>query len=361
MLASTALRVAMRSAEARVRTLCRARVRPYKLLLELTAQCNGRCTLCSIWKTPPNQDRPEMPLAEVEQLFRRSGHDLVWLALSGGEVTLYESFPGVIELARRHCPKLRLVTFTTNGLLPNKARAWAEAIRNAGFDGFVTVSLDGDEATHDGIRGVKGNHALAWTTYHLVVETGVHVHFGLTVGKENERFIERQYADLAHRMKAVTFVHGEGIYGQSNPPNDESIARSLHTICRNYPIAGPGDLLERIYLQLGLRFVERGRSENVVTCGVGHTALHVRPDGTVLLCMFMPPIGNLRDGGSLIELVNSPPARAQLQRIEQGDCRHCWMNCYAPHSILLHPVEALLRGFLPRRFEDGQPTHDVGA
>ncbi|MBN1606910.1 MAG: glycosyltransferase [Polyangiaceae bacterium] len=340
---STVLAVGVRSIEASLRRLAGARARPYKLLLELTAECNSRCRYCSIWKAKKRQDCERLALPFVERLFSESGKDLVWLALSGGEVTLYDEFPSVIELAKRHCPNLRLVTFTTNGLLPGRTLAWGRAIVAAGFDGFVTVSLDGDEKTHDWLRGVRGNHARAWETYRLLRGAGIPAHFGMTVSDQSEAFLKGGYSAQREHFKAFTFVHGEGIYGQTNRPDDASIRRSLLAVKQAYRIRGAGELIEKMYLQLGLRFLEQARSRNIVPCGVGHASLDVRPDGSVSLCMYLPPIGNIKERGSLREMVNAPETGRQLHRVARNECRHCWMNCYAPHSIMLSPLRAAWR------------------
>jgi pyruvate-formate lyase-activating enzyme len=224
--------VGLRSTEALGRKYLGLPRRPYKLLLELTLECNSRCGSCAIWKTPARIKKQQLTLAEIEAMFTRSGRDLVWLALSGGEVTRYEAFPEVVALAKRLCPGLRVVTFTTNGLLPEIALRHAVAVERAGFDAFVTISLDGDADTHDRLRGVPGNHALAWEAYQLLRSHGINVQFGITLSDQNEAFVENEYVHLRDKIKAVTILHDDGIYGHANP-HDEQDRRPL-------PGHGPG-------------------------------------------------------------------------------------------------------------------------
>ncbi|HUP56338.1 MAG TPA: hypothetical protein VM598_02725, partial [Bdellovibrionota bacterium] len=92
----TIAKVALRALEVRFRGAFGLRLRPYKALLELTSECNSRCTTCDIWKTPAAVAKADIGLAEIEKFLEGFGNDLVWLALSGGEVTLVEHFPEVV-------------------------------------------------------------------------------------------------------------------------------------------------------------------------------------------------------------------------------------------------------------------------
>lgn len=343
MKASTIASVGLRTVEACLRRRLRLSPRPYKVLLELTYDCNSRCRRCGIWKTPREEKAEEIGLVEIERFFLHSGKDIVWLALSGGEITLVDDFPAVVDLAKRLCPSLRLLTFTTNGLRPERALAWAQVLQRTGCDSFVTVSLDGDEATHDAIRGVPGSHRSAKRTHALLREHGVPVQFGITVSEDNETFIAAHYRQMRDELRAITFVHGGGIYRQTNQVDDESIARSLRAIGADYSLDGAGHLLEWMFVRLGVSFVENSRSENVVPCGVGHTSVHVKPSGTVHPCMFLPAIGTIRSEDTVSEMLDSPMSREMLRHIESGRCPHCWMNCYAPHSILMNPVRSAWR------------------
>ena len=338
----TVARVALRAVDVRLRSIFGLRLRPYKALIELTSECNSRCTTCDIWRTPADLRKTDLRLSEITSLLRELGRDLAWLALSGGEVSLVEHFPEVIAEARRSCPNLSLVTFTTNGLLPEKAAEYARLVRDAGFDLFVTVSLDGDEEVHDRLRGVAGNHALALRTLELLRADGIRAHFGITLGDGNRDFVHERFAHYRDTIKAVTFAESGGIFRKLNPVDLAGISSSLSVVLRNYRVRGPGDFVEWIYLRLARVFFAQGRAENPIPCDVLRTSIHVRPNGDVVPCMFLPPIGNLREK-SWREIRDGGPSREALQRIDRGNCPHCWLNCYAPHSIMSRPFSALVR------------------
>jgi radical SAM protein with 4Fe4S-binding SPASM domain len=70
--------------------------------------------------------------------------------------------------------------------------------------------------------------------------------------------------------------------------------------------------------------------------------VHVRPNGDVVPCMYLPAIGNLKREG-FQALLGSEASKAALRRVDAADCQRCWMNCYAPHSILSRPLSSLYR------------------
>jgi MoaA/NifB/PqqE/SkfB family radical SAM enzyme len=257
--------------------------------------------------------KADMGLPEIERLLEGFGGDLTWLALSGGEVTLVPHFPEVIDLARRHCPNLRLLTFTTNGLLPEKALELARHVVSRGFDLFVTVSLDGDEETHDRIRGVPGNHALAVRTLRLLREAGVQAHFGITLSDGNREFVRERFHRHERDIKAVTFIETQGIYRQKNSVDIDGIGKSLSIILSRYRVRSPGDLIEWIYLRLARAFLADGRKRMPISCDVLRTSVHVMPNGDVHPCMFLPALGSIRTAG-LGDLLKSHAAREALAR-----------------------------------------------
>lgn len=337
--------VIARTLEARLRSALGLPLRPYKALLELTSECNSRCTTCDIWKTPFTVKAAEIQLPEVQKILREFGNDLVWLALSGGEVTLVAHFPEVIDLAKKLCPNLALITFTTNGLLPQKALEYAKYIRRQNIDLFVTVSLDGDQETHDRIRGVLGNYGNALLTLKLLKDEGIDAHYGITLGDLNQDFVKNRFKDYRDEIKAVTFVASHGIYRKENAVDDSGVLKSLKIVLENYNITSAGQWIEWLYLRLAVIFLGSGRKTHPIPCDVLKTSVHIRPNGDVLPCMFMPAVGNIRQS-SWKEILASPKTTASLKEIQNSACPRCWMNCYAPHSIMSRPLLSIFRALI---------------
>lgn len=320
---------------------------PYKLLLQTTNDCNSRCESCFIWKInkdDPEKKAQELQLSDFENIFKDMGSHLVWLALSGGEVTMTEDTKEIVRLGKKYCPNLKFVTFTTNGLLPKKALELTQVIKDLELDCFVTISLDGNKEVHDKLRGIKGNFEKVMETERLIKGIGINSHFGITLSGENHSFIINEYKDYQETLKSVTFVHSEGIYNKSQKVDDQRIIESLKHIYRNYKLSTMADIVEKIYIKLGIKFLEDGRKSNIIKCDAGSSSLHIFPRGEVSPCMFLPSSGNVKEKG-LKNILDSDAFLEHKKNAKDGQCSKCWMNCYAPHSIMQSPVQSLFHSF----------------
>jgi MoaA/NifB/PqqE/SkfB family radical SAM enzyme len=333
----------LRTLEIRLRQWTGRPPRPYKILLELTDTCNSRCLTCSIWKHEEGHRKGQFSLDTAHRLFASYGKNLLWIALSGGEVTTYRDFQKLVEIIKTLCPNLKLITFTTNGLLPDRALECARQLRTLASELFVTISLDGDESTHDKIRGVPGNYQKAKKTYQLLQSEKITTHWGITLSEFNKDFILQPENSLLTEIKAVTFAHSDGLYRQKNDRKTESLVPMLKRVILTYKFNNLSELFEWIYIRLSLRFVVRNY-RIPIPCEVISTSVHVKSNGKVHPCMFVDEIGDL-ESKPLSEILQDPQLALKTKAYRQGQCPQCWMNCYAPHSMLQHPLKTLLQAF----------------
>lgn len=316
--------------------------RPYKWLIQVTNDCNSRCQTCDIWrlyKDHPELSHQELAIEKYRELFQQHGADLRWLAFSGGEVTLYQHWDELIELIAMYCPKLKMVTFTSNALLPEKVLELATKLQVLKARLFVVLSLDGDEALHDRLRGVKGNAALVERTKQLLKSAGVQVYLGATLSGLNASFWKEQEDPCA---QSFSLVHSGGIFEKSVELEDEKILVALRSILKKYKIRSLSELGEYFYLCLATVFLKSHRKELPLPCASLQSSLHFTPYGQVQACMYMPQLGSLKEK-SLAEILDSDETQKQLEQIKRHECPKCWMNCYAPHSILEHPIKTLVQ------------------
>ena len=307
---------------------------PYKILINLTNKCNSKFSFCDIWKEKDFED--EITLDNLIALFDDVGRGLVWLALSGGEVTLIKYIDVLLIEAKRRCKNLKIISFTTNGLLPERAFKLSERIIDSGLDLVVTISLDGDKDLHDTLRGVPGNYDKCMSLYNRLKEIGVNVNFGITVGEENTDYILNDYYKKRHEIKAITFVHDGGIYNKSNESNKNSILKSMKYICKNYVLDSVAEIIEYIHVKVAVHFLEAQEDKNIIPCEVITTSAHIMPDGEVRPCMYLESLGNIKNT-KFSEIIFSKNADDVKKIIKSGSCPHCWMNCYSPYSIMQHP------------------------
>jgi MoaA/NifB/PqqE/SkfB family radical SAM enzyme len=314
------------------------KILPYKILINLTNNCNSKCDFCDIWKVKDFEN--EVNLNDTIKLFDEMGPSLAWLALSGGEVTLVKYLDSMLFEAKKRCKNLRIVTFTTNALLPKKVIELSEQVKKNGFDLMVTISLDGDEELHDKVRGVPGNYKKCMELYDSLKSMGVNVNFGITVGDVNESYIRNEYHKMKHSIKAITFVHDGGIYLKNNLVNAFSVLDSMRHIVKQYSIDSISEIVEFIHIKISTHFIDKNKTTNILPCEVINTSIHIMEDGAVRPCMFMKEMGNIKSD-NISDIVFSNLANDLKEQIKNDHCPHCWMNCYSPYSIMQHPFKSV--------------------
>ena len=317
-------------------------IKPYKILINLTDLCNSRCTFCDIWTIKPKN---EIDLKNIKESLVGIENDVYWLSFSGGEVTLINYFYDLIDYLKKNCKNLKILAFTTNALAPERALKFAKYCRESGFDTLITISLDGDKKIHDQIRGVKGNFEKCLLLMKKLNENNIQSHYGITVSETNSDFIINNFNLLPGPMKAVTFVHSEGIYNKVNDYNeDDKIIRALEVIYRNYRLTKFYEIIEKIHIKISINFLKLKRKKNIIPCDVLNTSVHIMPNGDLKPCMFMSSCGNIKKN-NINDIMKSNTVSEAKKIIKENNCPKCWMNCYSPHSIMQNPIQSLLSFF----------------
>ena len=316
---------------------------PYKVLINLTDLCNSRCNFCDIWKIKPEN---EINVDNIIKSFDGSEKDIYWLSLSGGEVTLVKYYFELIDRLKKKLPNLKIVAFTTNCLTPNRVVKYAKYIKDNDLDPLITLSLDGDEKLHDEVRGVKGNYKKCLETYEMLKNEKILCHYGITLSNKNYEFVKNDYHNYKDTMKAVTFIHSEGIYNKENSyEDDEKIIKSLKIIDKNFKVNKLYEIIEKIHIKLSIKFLEQKREKNIIPCDVLNSSIHIMQDGAVKPCMFMEEIGNIKENNMLSFLKKDSTLEIK-EKIKKDQCPKCWMNCYSPHSIVQSPIKSFFQAFL---------------
>jgi MoaA/NifB/PqqE/SkfB family radical SAM enzyme len=320
---------------------------PYKFLVELTNRCNSKCLTCDIWKIP--QEKLISLDIEKFDLFTKSmGKHLKWLAFSGGEVSLVSNFKEFIQVLKLNSIGLKIITFTTNGLNPDRILENAQLLKKElNCTVFITISLDGNPEIHDKIRGVSGNYLKAKKTFDLLTKARVWCHFGITISNENADFLIENAKEVLITTRAITISHEGGLFLNQNlvnKENDKKIIKALKEINKQYRIKSLGEILVKMYLKIGIRFLESKRAKNVIPCDVGNSSIHLHADGSMSPCMYLPAFTTIDKKFSINEFSN-PKAIELKERAQKGNCPKCWMNCYAPHNIMQSPIKSLVNSF----------------
>lgn len=155
----------------------------------MTDKCNLRCKHCFIFNDAvfkPVPRKSELSSSEYVEIFKslkRSGRHFDIHITGGGEVFARQDFEQIMkDLAalKTGFP----VSMQTNGHFPERLRAMLEDDDTRHFFSTIQFSLDGLEATHNGIRG-NGNFAKLVESIKVARDFGLETSTITTILKDN--------------------------------------------------------------------------------------------------------------------------------------------------------------------------------
>jgi radical SAM protein with 4Fe4S-binding SPASM domain len=318
---------------------------PVKVNLCLTYWCQYRCKTCNIWQRKPSD---ELTTDEV-LAFVRENPDITWADLTGGEIFLRPDIETILDAVVQGWRRLALLHFPTNGFLTDRIVNAVERIAGRGpARTIITVSLDGDEALNDSIRGIKGGFRRQIETFRALRQIKrVSTVLGMTLSSSNVgRFTETFEAcaseipgltpdDLHLNVAQVSGHYYDNTGLEGIRPEADQVRQELRVYRERKGVPRSAqDLLERVYLHYMDRFLTTGRTP--MRCHALRASCFVDPWGVVYPCItYSRPIGRLRDTGMrLAPIWNAVETSAVQHEIWQGHCPQCWTACEAYQSIL---------------------------
>ena len=218
----------------------------------------------------------------------------------------------------------------------------------------MTVSLDGDEALNDEIRGITGGYRRQIETFNALRGiAGVRPVIGMTLSAANAGSFERTFRacsaacpgltiDDFHLNVAQVSAH---YYGNEDTPGIAPHADAARAeIARYRAIRGrplsPSAWLEDRYLHYLDRFLADGRTP--MPCHALRSSCFIDPWGVVYPCItYDRPSGSLRDTGMRLDPIwNARDRAGPAGEIWHGHCPQCWTACEAYQSILGNAARA---------------------
>ena len=383
------LRVLYRTALFQLRRATdRPRVMPLSMILSMTHRCQARCKTCSIWKEyirNPEEEADELKLGEWERVFASIGTAPLWFTLSGGNQFLRKDFPAIVEALMRHC-RPEIVNIPVSGLDPAAVRTRMADIA-AASDAYATrvmvnLSMDGLAATHDRVRGTKGDFANTVETFHLL-QALRRDHPLLNVGVYSviSSFNVREIPEVADFVTDI--LKPDAYTVEIAEPRDEfNVSRKIvpdmsaylaavdyverkaavHRRDRTHRLKGA---LRRRYHEIVRRQLVTGRAE--IPCFAGVASAQITPHGKVWsCCTTVRDLGDLRTADYDFKKVwYSRQARTGVEDIRDTGCFCTHSNVYYT-NILCHPpslarvaTDVLLPW--PRRSSAGRAAADAPA
>jgi radical SAM protein with 4Fe4S-binding SPASM domain len=338
---------------------------PLFIIMSITQRCNLRCSFCYneeyVNGSGPKEMDGDMVKAIMDQMVDAG---CLGIGLNGGEPTLRKD---IFELISYAASKDLIPMLGTNGVLVD--RPYARKLKEAGLL-YAQVSLDGKEATHDSIRGVKGTYKKTVACIRNLVQEGVFVSVVMVATRQNwkefDHVLKVARSCRAAKLEVLDFQnmgrakdhealdldpHERDILAQricerwaqeignrghmniiyKNPYFIRAMRRvfpRLETtplVGASYPAEASPALGYGKRFQQGIFSVQAPFASTVTCCEAGLFAFYIDVDGAMTPCPYMPlPIGNIKKDDLHDIWVGSPVLMALRDRSNlKGVCGSC--------------------------------------
>lgn len=311
------------------------RWRPIYAVWEITLRCDLACDHCGsrAGRARPDELSTAEALDLVDQL---GGLGVEEVTLIGGEAYLRDDWT---EIAQRVRATGMRCSMTTGGRGLDEARA--RAARAAGIQ-QVSVSIDGLEATHDRLRGVRGSHRAALRAMMALRAAGVPATANTQIGRANlaevPAILETIIAAGARAWQfQLTVAMGRAADSPELLLEPYQMLELLPMLAALRPRADgagvrmyPGNNVgyfgphERVLRD----FMPGGHSG---ACGAGRQTIGIEANGDVKGCPSLPTAdyvgGNVRERPLAAIWTEAPPLRFTRERTVAdlwGYCRECY-------------------------------------
>ena len=344
------------------------------VILFTTGKCNAKCVMC-FYSNDMEKKEKDLSLDEIKKLSENTG-EIKRMLLSGGEPTLRDELPEIIELFynNNHITDLN---FPTNGMQPERVIEWIKRWRKSCPDLNITVSvsLDGFGKTHDTQRGVECFYKVCETIKKLDEQFKNDGHVIRNIATIITKYNVEEITDF------VTWVYGrfnisthtiEAARGNTREAGVKILTEKSLVAIQDR--VAPYYLLYAKRIGEGMNFIGRGltkffyvglmramynlRAKNIekprsweMDCTAGETTLVIDYDGRFRACELRNPIGNVKDYNYDVKTIMSSEAmKNEIKAIGHGYKANCWCThgCWMMTSITFNPgkmISMLNKGY----------------
>jgi MoaA/NifB/PqqE/SkfB family radical SAM enzyme len=333
------------------------------VFLFTTGKCNAKCVQC-FYANDMAKKAVDLSFDEIKKISETAG-SIKRLWLSGGEPTLREDLPEIIEMFYKN-NHITDINFPTNALKADRLVEWVTRLRKSCPDCNLTISVsyDGFGETHDTQRGVNSFYITAAALKKLndAFKDDGHVltNIATVVTKYNVNEILDFVAWVYGRFNVSTHTI-EAARGVTREEGVKIVTeKSMQEIQDKI---APYYFLYAKRIGAGMNFIGRGltkffyvglmqawsniRVKNLekptcwnMDCTAGETSLVIDYDGRFRACEIREPIGNVKDYNCDIKAIMSSEAmKKEIEAIGHGYTANCWCThgCWIMSSMNFNP------------------------
>jgi MoaA/NifB/PqqE/SkfB family radical SAM enzyme len=310
----------------------------------------------------------DLSFDEIKKLSESAGNfKRLWL--SGGEPTLREDLPEIVEMFYKN-NHITDLNFPTNGIKTERVIEWVSRLRKSCPDCNITVSisLDGFGQTHDTQRGVASFYTAAETLKKLDEHFRDDGHILKNIATVVTRYNVEEILDFVSWVYGRFNVSTHTIEAARGTTREDGVKTLTEkTLMDIQDKIAPYYLLYAKRIGEGMNFIGRGltkffyvglmramynlRAKNLerpscwnMDCTAGETTLVIDYDGRFRSCELRPPIGNVKDYNYDVKAIMSGDAmRKEIDAIGYGYKANCWCThgCWIMASLTFNPGKML--------------------
>jgi radical SAM protein with 4Fe4S-binding SPASM domain len=310
--------------------------RPIYAVWEITLACDLACRHCG---SRAGRERPdELSTAECLDLVNQMADlGVKEVSLIGGEAYLREDWLDIIREIRRR----GMTCGTTTGGRGLTPEVIAQA-KEAGLMA-VSISLDGDEATHDRLRGVTGSYRSALAAMKSVREAGMRLFCNTQINRLSMPLMGEILENIASAGVRAWQIQLTVPMGRA--ADEPDVLLQPYDLLELFPMLA--DLKKRCD-ELGVRLFPGnnigyfGPHESTLrghyprghggSCGAGRATLGVEANGAIKGCPSLPTTpwtgGNIRDASLLDIWERADALRYTRDRTPARDLWGYCQTCY---------------------------------
>ena len=123
------------------------------ITFSITGLCNGKCSMCNIWKNKNKNDL--LSLEKIECLLTDPALAQVdTISLTGGEIFLRDDLIDIINLIKEKTPKVNRIFLNTNGIIIAPVEKICKYCEKLFENVILSISLEGNKEINKSVRGI---------------------------------------------------------------------------------------------------------------------------------------------------------------------------------------------------------------